>query len=117
MLRTPIPNDDERRQWPRYLATPSLALSVEVDGEPHACTLENLSLGGACLSFPECDTPAEGKLKLRLQDIGVIRLQRRWTDGRLLGVLFDYSDASLAFVQDCLTRMMTANGPVLETSP
>jgi len=106
MLRTPIPNADERREWPRYRAAPKIPLSVEGDGQRHICALENLSLGGACLSFPASDVPDKAKLKLKVPDVGLVRLERRWRDGQVLGVMFDYSDASLAFVQGCLERLI-----------
>ena len=106
MLRTPLPSSNERREWPRYVATPKLPLSVEADGMPHPCALENLSLGGACLSFLEGKVPDDTDLKLKLPEIGVIGLRRCWRSGQLAGVFFDYSDASLTFVQDCLQQFM-----------
>jgi len=110
MLRTPIPNAGERREWPRYRAGAKMALSVEAVGKKHACALENLSLGGACLRFEEDGVPEAAKLSLRIPKVGVIRLQRRWQTERQLGVMFDYSNASLAFVQGCLEEMMDADG-------
>ena len=116
MLRTPIPNAGERREWPRYRAAPQIALSVEGDGRRHPCALENLSLGGACLNFPESDIPANAKLRLDVPDVGLIRLERRWRSGQVLGVMFDYSDASLAFVQSCLERFMDDGNGMPEVS-
>ncbi|HMB77277.1 MAG TPA: PilZ domain-containing protein [Kiloniellaceae bacterium] len=117
MLRTPIPNADERREWPRYRAAPKIELFVEANGQRHRCALENLSLGGACLSFPGNDMPSKAKFRLSLPDIGLVRMERRWRDGELLGVLFDYSDASLAFVQDCLRRIMTTGDEMAQAEP
>lgn len=120
MLRTPISKSDERREWPRYQAETKMALSVDVDGQTHSCVLENLSLGGACLNFSDSaasDLPVKAKLKLQVPNIGMIRLERRWRSGALLGVFFDYSDASLAFVQACVTQMMQTNGATPQVSP
>ena len=100
------PKASERREWPRYAGDRQVTLSVEIEGEFHPCALGNISLGGACLTFLEGVVPENGDLMLHHAGIGPVKLERRWSDGTTAGVLFDFSEDSLALVQDCLQQIM-----------
>jgi hypothetical protein len=100
------PKASERREWPRYAGDRQVTLSVETAGKFHPCSLGNISLGGACLTFLEGVVPETSDLMIRHAGIGPVKLERRWRDGATAGVLFDFSEDSLALVQDCLQQIM-----------
>ena len=112
-----------RRQWPRYALSGSESFTVTAGGRPTTdggsdvgpgtdggtdggtgtCTIEDISLGGARLRM---DGPALGGLEIRIEHprLGHAYARRRWKAKNYLGVTFDHSMPSLAFIAECMAE-------------
>lgn len=90
-----------RRQWPRYALPERDSFSVTADGLPGA--IEDISLGGARLRM---DGSLPGSLEMRIEHprLGHAYARRCWQSNNHLGVVFDHSSPSLAFIADCLAE-------------
>ncbi len=92
-----------RRQWPRYALPESESFTVSADGRIGICTLEDISLGGARLRMAG---PVPGNLEIRIAHprLGHADARRCWKAKDRLGVAFDHSGPSLAFITGCLAE-------------
>ncbi len=90
-----------RRQWPRYALPERDSFSVTAGGLPGA--IEDISLGGARLRL---DGSLPGGLEIRIEHprLGHAYARRCWQTDHHLGVAFDHSRPSLAFIADCLAE-------------
>lgn len=92
-----------RRQWPRYTFPKLESFTVTADGRTGSCTcaIEDISLGGARLRM---DGPLPGGLEIRIEHprLGHAHARRCWKAKDQLGVVFDHSEPSLAFIADCV---------------
>ncbi len=111
MPRTPDPEilDPEgaepgnRRQWPRYALPEPESFTVTADGRIGTCAIEDISLGGARLRMEE---PVPGALEIRIEHprLGHAHARRCWQAKDRLGVAFDHSEPSLAFIAGCVAE-------------
>ena len=92
-----------RRQWPRYALLKSESFTVTADGRSGTCIIEDISLGGARLRM---EGPALGNLEIRIEHprLGQAQARRCWKTERHLGVTFDHSEPSLAFIAGCVAE-------------
>jgi len=98
-------NAQNRREWPRYAAEKSFALAASVDGRLLACTVADISLGGARLEFDE-ELPAGALLNLTDPDGQAVACERVWQDSTAIGVAFDFSEESLGLVSICVRNIV-----------
>ena len=111
MLRTSDPEilDPEaaepgnRRQWPRYALLERESFTVTANGRIGTCAVEDISLGGARLRM---EGPLPGNLEIRIEHprLGHAYARRCWTAKDQLGVAFDHSQPSLAFIAGCVAE-------------
>ena len=94
-----------RRQWPRYALPKRESFTVTADGRTGTgtCTIEDISLGGARLRM---DGPLPGNLEIRIEHprMGHAYARRCWKAKDQLGVAFDHSEPSLAFIAGCVAE-------------
>ncbi len=100
-----------RRQWPRYALPERESFTVtadgptggRTDGRTGTCTIEDISLGGARLRM---DGSLPGSLEIRIEHprLGHAYARRCWKAKDQLGVAFDHSEPSLAFIADCMAE-------------
>ena len=98
-----------RRQWPRYALPQRESFTVTAGGRTGTCTIEDISLGGARLRM---DGPAPGSLEIQIEHprLGHAHARRCWKAKDRLGVVFDHSERSLAFVADCVAEGLEVGG-------
>ncbi len=92
-----------RRQWPRYALSKRESFTVTADGRIGTCAIQDISLGGARLRM---DEPLPGSLDIRIEHprLGRAHARRCWKAKHQLGVAFDLSEPSLAFIADCVAQ-------------
>ncbi len=102
-----------RRQWPRYVLPKQESFTITAGGRPGSdggpgthggtCTIEDISLGGARLRM---DGSLSGGLEIRIEHprLGHATARRRWKAKDRMGVAFDHSEPSLAFIADCVAE-------------
>ncbi len=95
-----------RRQWPRYALLKRDSFTVTTDGHPGTdgtCAIEDISLGGARLRM---EGPVLGGLEIRIEHprLGHAFARRCWKAKDHLGVAFDHSEPSLAFIAGCVAE-------------
>ncbi len=92
-----------RRQWPRYAFPEQESFTLTADGRISTCAIEDISLGGARLRM---EGPVPGDLELRIEHprLGHAFARPCWQAERHLGVIFDHSEPSLAFIADCVAE-------------
>lgn len=106
----PVESDsDNRRQWPRYSlpARESFTFTVTADGHSGACTIEDISLGGARLRVTR-DIPQNLEIRIEHPLVGHAQGRCCWQARNRLGVAFDHSEHSLAFIAHCLAEGVPA---------
>lgn len=94
---------DNRRQWPRYAFPERESFTLTADGHISTCAIEDISLGGARLRL---EGPVPGNLELRIEHprLGHAMARPCWKSKHHLGVIFDHSEPSLAFIADCVAE-------------
>ena len=99
-----------RRQWPRYAFPERENFSLTADGRTVTCVIEDISLGGARLRM---EGPVPGNMELRIEHprLGHAFARRCWKAKHHLGVIFDHSEPSLAFIADCIAEGSAAAPP------
>ncbi len=99
-----------RRQWPRYALPERESFTVTAGGRTGTCTIEDISLGGARLRM---EGPAPGSLEIQIEHprLGHAYARRCWKAKDHLGVVFDHSERSLAFVADCVAEGVEVGHP------
>jgi hypothetical protein len=99
-----------RRQWPRYAFLERENFTLTADGRTITCVIEDISLGGARLRM---EGPVPGNLELRIEHprLGHAFARRCWKAKHHLGVIFDHSEPSLAFIADCVAEGSAAAVP------
>ncbi|MGF1594885.1 MAG: PilZ domain-containing protein [Kiloniellaceae bacterium] len=90
-----------RREWPRYTAEKTFALTAGVDGRLLPCTVADVSLGGAKLLFDEEIAP-DATLRLTNPEGQAVSCERVWQDGRAVGIEFDFSEDALSLISHCI---------------
>ncbi len=92
-----------RRQWPRYALGERESFTIIAGDRIGTCTIEDISLGGARLRM---DDPAPGGLEIRIEHprLGQAYGRRCWKAQDRLGVAFDHSGPSLAFIAGCVAE-------------
>ena len=92
-----------RRQWPRYALSRRESFTVTADDCIATCVIEDISLGGARLRMAG---PLPGSLDIRIEHprLGRAHARRCWKAKHQLGVAFDLSEPSLAFIADCVAQ-------------
>jgi len=92
-----------RRRWPRYVLPKPESFTVTADGRIGTCAIEDISLGGARLRM---NGPLPGSLEIRIEHprLGHALARRCWKAKNQLGVTFDHSEPSLAFIADCVAE-------------
>ncbi len=103
-------DSENRRQWPRYTFPDRESFTLTADGRISACSIEDISLGGARLRI---DGPVPGNLEFRIEHprLGHAFARRCWKAKHHLGVVFDHSEPSLAFIADCVAEGSEAAAP------
>jgi len=81
------------------------AISTSKDGRLLACTVADISLGGARLEFDE-ELPAGTLLNLTDPDGQSVACERVWQDSTAIGVAFDFSEESLGLVSICVRNIV-----------
>jgi len=92
----------ERREFPRYTLDRDLTVPVRLGSESRNCRLDDISLGGACLTFEETPDPRAPDVIFESDEHGRFSAEKCWQAGQKLGVRFDFSEAALAFVTEHL---------------
>lgn len=95
----------ERREWPRYQAEKSFALVASIDGRVLACTVADVSLGGAKLIF-DAAVPAVDTIELTHSEAEPVLCKEVWRGGQEIGVEFDFSENSLDLISVCIRNMI-----------
>ena len=92
-----------RRQWPRYALPERESFTVTAGGRTDTCTIEDISLGGARLRM---DGLVPGSLEIQIEHprLGHAYARRCWKAKNRLGVTFDHSEPSLAFIAGCVAE-------------
>ncbi len=95
------PEPGNRRQWPRYALREPESFTVAADGRIGSCAIEDISLGGARLRMAG---PVPRNLEIRIEHprLGHAYARRCWQAKDRLGVAFDHSGPSLAFIAGCV---------------
>ena len=99
-----------RRQWPRYAFPERENFSLTADGRTVTCVIEDISLGGARLRM-EGPVPGNPELRIEHPRLGHAFARRCWKAKHHLGVIFDHSEPSLAFIADCVAEGSAAAVP------
>ncbi|MEQ8357002.1 MAG: PilZ domain-containing protein [Kiloniellaceae bacterium] len=102
--------DPNRREWPRYSAERSFALAASFDGRVVACTVIDVSLGGAKLIFDE-EVPEASTIELSHPESEPVICAQVWRSNRELGIEFDFSDDSLGLISVCIRNMVDLEQP------
>ena len=99
----------ERRQWPRYVVAGRHSFTLTADGRISACTIEDISLGGARLRL---DGGSPRNLEIRIEHplMGYAYARRCWNGALGMGVEFDLSQQSLDFIARCLREGVRQGG-------
>jgi hypothetical protein len=99
-----------RRQWPRYALPEQESFTIAADGRSAVCAIEDISLGGARLRI---DGTAPSNLEFRIEHprLGHATVRRCWKAKDHLGVAFDHSEPSLAFIAGCVAEGVEAVAP------
>ena len=92
---------DDRRQWPRYGLAGRGPFTVTADGRICACTIEDISLGGARLRL-DGEVPRNLEIRIEHPLVGYAYARRCWTGRNDIGVELDHSQQSLDFIAECL---------------
>lgn len=92
-----------RRQWPRYALPARERFTVTADGQVVACSIEDISLGGARLRI-DGTLPSNLELRIEHSRLGHAMVRRCWKTADHLGVAFDHSEPSLAFIAGCVAE-------------
>ena len=92
-----------RRQWPRYAFPKRESFTVTAGTHIGACAIEDISLGGARLRM-DGPLPANLEIEIVHPRFGHAYARRCWTTENRLGVAFDHSEPSLAFIADCVAE-------------
>ncbi len=95
----------ERREWPRYTAEKSFALSASVDGKVVSCTVADVSLGGARLIF-DTEVPDGHTIELSHPEVEPVHCAPLWRDSGQIGIEFDFSEDSLSLISVCIRNMV-----------
>ena len=76
---------------------------MTADGRSGTCTIEDISLGGARLRM---EGPVLRNLEIRIEHprLGQAQARRCWKTEHRLGVTFDLSEPSLAFIAGCVAE-------------
>ena len=99
----------EQREWPRYEAEQSFALSAHLDGKAFPCTVADVSLGGARLIFEEIlpgNPLGDGVIELSHPEAETVTCEAVWQSSQAVGVQFDFSEESLGLISVCLRNMI-----------
>ncbi len=99
-----------RRQWPRYAFPERESFTLTADGRTATCAIEDISLGGARLRM-EGPVPGNPELRIEHPRLGHAFARRCWKAKHHLGVIFDHSEPSLAFIADCVAEGSAAAVP------
>ncbi len=99
-----------RRQWPRYAFPERESFTLAADGHTATCAIEDISLGGARLRM-EGPVPGNPELRIEHPRLGHAFARRCWKAKHHLGVIFDHSEPSLAFIADCIAEGSAAAPP------
>ena len=99
-----------RRQWPRYAFPERESFTLTADGRTATCAIEDISLGGARLRM-EGPVPGNPELRIEHPRLGHAFARRCWKAKHHLGVIFDHSEPSLAFIADCIAEGSAAAVP------
>ncbi len=97
------------REWPRYSAERTFALSSRLDGRVYPCTVADVSLGGARLIFEDAlpaSIPNESQIELNHPEAERVFCQPVWRGSQEMGIQFDFSEESLGLVSICIRNMI-----------
>jgi hypothetical protein len=94
---------DDRRQWPRYGLAGRGPFTLTADGRICACTIEDISLGGARLRL-DGEIPRNLEIRIEHPLMGSAYAKRCWSGAQGMGVEFDHSQQSLDFITHCLSE-------------
>lgn len=99
-----------RREWPRYTAEKTFALAANVDGKVLACTVADVSLGGARLIFdnelPDLPAPDSALVELSHPDNEPVYGTPVWRGNKEIGIEFDFSEDSLGLISICIRNII-----------
>ncbi len=98
---------DDWRQWPRYGLAGRAPFTVTADGRICACTIEDISLGGARLRL-DGEVPRSLEIRIEHPLVGYAYAKRCWKGPHDIGVEFDHSQQSLDFITHCLMDRVQA---------
>ncbi len=103
-----------RRQWPRYALLERESFTVTADGRPGTdgatCAIEDISLGGARLRMAG-SVPHNLEIRIEHPRLGHAYARRCWKAKDRLGVAFDHSGPSLAFIAGCVAEGVEIAAP------
>lgn len=99
----------EQREWPRYAAEQTFALSASLDGRIYPCTVADVSLGGARLVFDDAVPQhllGDAMIELSHPETKPVTCAPVWQSTREVGIQFDFSEESLGLISVCLRNML-----------
>ncbi len=99
--RARAPREVDRRSWPRYGLGGAEPFTLTADGRIHACRIVDISLGGARLRL-DGEMPRNLELRIEHRWLGHAYARTCWKGSHDMGVSFDHSPRTLAFIARCL---------------
>ena len=78
---------------------------AQLPEDVHSCEIQDISLGGAKLRFDSAVPPGRD-ITLGHPDLAPLKAERLWHNRELVGIQFDFSEDSLAFISHCLRTML-----------
>lgn len=105
----------DRRRWPRYALGQANSFTLTADGRSYACTIEDVSLGGAKLRLSG-DTPRNLEMRIEHPVAGYVYANRCWGEAGVIGVEFGLSPQTIELVAYCLESLAGTKTPPPATS-
>ena len=104
------PAADDRREWRRYPAHFDVELTIMAGDQDRRCLVRDISLGGARLYCGD-GLPDATEIMLEHPLAGRVSAQRLWRVDSEVGIQFDFSEAALTLVAQCLNTMLGLDAP------
>ena len=102
-------DDEDRRKWSRYDMETAVPVTVVVHDRPLDCFIENISLTGAKLRFPDL-APKGDEIQFDSNAVGLLDAQCVWTRGRHMGIDMGLCQRSVALTLRCICEFPPLTG-------
>ena len=95
--------DFERRRSLRFVLPHQETITLTAAGREYQGRLEDVSIGGAKLSFVD-DMPPPVDVSVMHREAGEIQGTCMWHDGESMGIAFALTDSALRLISHCLRQ-------------